>query len=47
MITDGRTDEEIREAMEYAIFSKPACHNFTGSGEDDAMEQHGMSQIGG
>jgi cyclic pyranopterin phosphate synthase len=47
MITDGRDDKQLREAIEYAVFSKPACHNFNGSGEDNGMEQQGMSRIGG
>lgn len=47
MISDGRGDQQLREAIEYAVFCKPACHNFGGSGEIDGLERQGMSRIGG
>lgn len=42
-----KSDEELREALREAIFTKPEAHCFTGAKAAGAIEQRLMSQIGG
>ena len=47
LLNGGADDERLREAMEQAIFEKPACHHFNDTSEEHDLEEHNMSQIGG
>ena len=47
LIHQGADDGRLREAIEEAIFAKPACHHFHDDAGEDSLEGHTMSQIGG
>lgn len=47
LLRGGASDEEIRAAVEAAIRSKPASHQFLQQGTDTDRETHMMAQIGG
>ncbi|MGN0144743.1 MAG: GTP 3',8-cyclase MoaA [Clostridium sp.] len=48
MIRDGKSDDEILEAIKSTIYNKPESHNFKIiKNEEEKVEQRGMSQIGG
>ena len=47
LMDHGADDDRLREAMEQAIFEKPACHHFNDTSNENDLEEHNMSQIGG
>ena len=47
LLDDGRDDAFIAEAVRQAIYNKPLQHHFADTSGEQALEHHGMSQIGG
>ncbi len=47
LIQAGESDDVILKAIENTIFAKPLRHHFTDSQNENDLEQHIMSQIGG
>ena len=47
LISQGADDGRLQEAMEQAIFEKPACHHFNDASGEADLEGRTMSQIGG
>jgi cyclic pyranopterin phosphate synthase len=47
MLRDGTTDLKIWKAMQQAILEKPGEHHFLETINENEVEQHNMSQIGG
>ena len=47
MMRNGKSDEEILEAIKSTIYNKPESHNFRIIKDDEKEEHRGMSQIGG
>ena len=47
LMQDGRDDAFLAEAVRQAIYNKPLQHHFADTSGQEALEHHGMSQIGG
>ena len=47
LMQDGRDDAFLAEAVRQAIYNKPLQHHFADTSGQQALEHHGMSQIGG
>ena len=47
LLREGRTDDEIREAIVEAVRQKPRAHDFAHTAEHTDADQRRMVQIGG